>query len=78
MYVDSVRVQVCAAYACFNPCPPRKTGDTLKHGTTDFLELDSDHLRAWDGPRNGRPFYWPGMQWRPGDTEFNLDQMLLV
>lgn len=67
-----------AAYTCFNPRPPRKTGDTLRHGTTDFLELDSDHLRAWDGQRNGRPFYWPGMQRRPGETEFNLDQMLLA
>lgn len=48
----------------------------LKFGTTDFLRPHEDQLQAVDWKRHGEHFYWPGMQWRDGDTEFNLNQML--
>jgi len=63
-----------------NPAIYRRTENmislALKFGSTDFLAPHEDQLQRVDGKRRGEPFYWPGMQWKTGDTAFNLNQML--
>jgi len=50
----------------------------IRAGNTDSMRPHPDQLKAYNGTRNGEEFYWPGMKWKEGDSEFNLNSMLMA